>query len=85
MPRPAFELADIFRQHGEAYRQSHSLPLQPLRVMRAIEVCRTAVLGGHVEKCDQCDYTHISYNSCRGYPLGPPLSQVSKHGEGEVA
>lgn len=65
MPKPAFELADIFRQHGEAYRQSHALPLQQLRVMRAIEVCRTAVLGGHVEKCDQCDYTHIAYNSCR--------------------
>ena len=65
MPRPAFELADIFRQYGESYRNAHPLPLQQLRVMRAIEVCRTAVLGGHVEKCDQCDYTRISYNSCR--------------------
>ena len=65
MPRPAFELADIFRQHGESYRNAHPLPLQQLRVMRAIEVCRTAVLGAHVEKCDQCDYTRISYNSCR--------------------
>jgi hypothetical protein len=65
LPRPAFELADIFRQHGEACRQSHSLPLSQLRVMRAIEVCRTAALGGHVEKCDQCDFTRIAYNSCR--------------------
>jgi putative transposase/transposase-like zinc-binding protein len=65
MRRPAFELAGIFRQYGEAYRKAHRLPLQQLRVMRAVEVCRTAALGGHVEKCGQCDYTHISYNSCR--------------------
>ena len=50
------EVADIFRQHGPAYRESHRLPRNHLRVMRAIEVCRTAVLGGHLE---------ISYNSCR--------------------
>jgi hypothetical protein len=50
------EVADIFRQHGPAYRESHGLPGNHLRVMRAIEVCRTAVLGGHLE---------ISYNSCR--------------------
>ena len=65
MPRPAFELADIFRQHGPAYRAAHPLPLSQLRVMRAIEVCRTAALGGHVESCSQCDHTRISYNSCR--------------------
>src|SRR6266699_230585 len=65
MPRPALELADIFRQHGSAYRAAHSLPLQQLRVMRAIEICRTAALGGHVESCRQCDFTRISYNSCR--------------------
>ena len=65
MPRPALELADIFREHGDAYRAAHALPLQQLRVMRAIEVCRTAALGGHVESCRQCDYTRISYNSCR--------------------
>lgn len=65
MPRPAPELADIFRQHGQQYRQARSLPLQQLRVMRAVEVCRTSVLGGHTEKCGQCDYTRISYNSCR--------------------
>jgi len=65
MSRPAFELAGIFRQHGERYRQAHKLPLRQLRAMRAIEVCRTAALGGHVEKCGQCSYTRISYNSCR--------------------
>src|SRR5579872_3896185 len=65
MPRPAFELAGIFRQHGGAYRAAHQLPVQQLRVMRAIEVCRTSTLGGHVERCSQCDYTRIAYNSCR--------------------
>jgi hypothetical protein len=65
MSRPAFELAGIFRQHGETYRQARKLPLRQLRAMRAIEVCRTAALGGHVEKCGQCSYTRISYNSCR--------------------
>jgi hypothetical protein len=65
MPRPAFERADIFRQYGAQYRARHKLPLKQLRVMRAIEVCRTAVLGGHVEKCDQCDHIRIAYNSCR--------------------
>jgi hypothetical protein len=65
LPRPAFELADIFRQHGAQYRARNRLPLRQLRVMRAIEICRTAVLGGHVEKCDQCDHIRIAYNSCR--------------------
>jgi hypothetical protein len=65
MPRPAHELADILRQHGENYRQAHSLPLDQLRLMRAIEVCRTAALGGHIEECDQCAHTRIAYNSCR--------------------
>ncbi len=65
MPRPAFELADIFRQYGARYRQAHPLPRAQLRVMRAIEACRTAALGGHVEQCSQCDFTRISYNSCR--------------------
>ena len=59
------EVADIFRQHGPAYRESHGLPVNHLRVMRAIEVCRTAVLGGHKDKCDHCGHLEISYNSCR--------------------
>jgi Transposase zinc-binding domain len=65
VPRPAFELASIFRQYGQAFRETHPLPRESLRVMRAIEVCRTAVLGGHVEACSQCNFTRISYNSCR--------------------
>jgi hypothetical protein len=64
MPGPTLELADIFRQHGPAYRQTHSLPLHQHRLMQAIETCRTAVLGGSVEWCDQCQYTHIRYRSC---------------------
>jgi len=63
--RPAFELAGIFRQHGEAYRLSYKLPLEQLRVMRAVELCRTSALGGHAEKCGHCDYSRIAYNSCR--------------------
>ena len=59
------EVADIFRQHGPAYRESHKLPRNHLRAMRAIEVCRTAILGGHKDKCDQCGHLEISYNSCR--------------------
>jgi hypothetical protein len=65
VPRPAFELAAIFRQYGQGFRDHHPLSRQQLRVMRAIEVCRTAALGGHVEACSQCDFTRISYNSCR--------------------
>ena len=65
MPRPAIELADIFRLHGATYRAAHRLPRQQLRVMRAIEVCRTAALGGHVEQCSQCSHRRILYNSCR--------------------
>jgi hypothetical protein len=58
-------LADIFRQHGPAYRQAHPMPLHYHRVMRAIEACRTPLLGGVVEWCDQCQYTHTRYRSCR--------------------
>ena len=65
MSGPTPELADIFRQHGPAYRQAHPLPLYQHRLMQAIETCRTAVLGGSVEWCDHCQYTHIRYRSCR--------------------
>ena len=58
-------MADIFRQHGAAYRSAHALPLNHLRVMRAVEVCRTATLGGHKDRCDSCGHIEISYNSCR--------------------
>ena len=65
MSRPAIELADIFRRHGQAYRAAHRLRRPQLRVLRAIEVCRTAALGGHVEQCSQCSHLRIAYNSCR--------------------
>src|SRR5215469_858843 len=67
MPRGAAEVADVFRRYGEAYRKQHgaSLSTAQRRVMTAIEQCRTAALGGHVEQCDSCGHQRISYNSCR--------------------
>ena len=64
---PALEVADIFRRHGEAFRRAHAGHLGRVerRVMGAITACRTAVLGGHVEQCDDCGATRIAYNSCR--------------------
>ncbi len=62
------EVADIFRQVGPAYRRDHAEHAQPrrsARVMSAIERCRTAALGGHVEQCDACGHQRIAYNSCR--------------------
>ena len=66
MGRSALELADIFRLHGPAYREAYRGMIHSMqrRVMRAIETCRTAVLGGHVEKCDRCGQRRIHYNSC---------------------
>src|SRR5882724_1538911 len=59
------ELADIFRAYGQSYRQAHPLPRSQLKVMRAIESCRTAALGGHLQQCDSCGYQQQAYNSCR--------------------
>ena len=66
MDRPPLEVAEVFRRYGPAYREQHgaSLSTAQRRVMTAIEVCRTAALGGHVEQCDQCGHQRISYNSC---------------------
>ena len=66
MDRPRLEVGDVFRRYGDAYRQQHagSLSRDQLRVMSAIERCRTAALGGHVEQCDQCHFQRIAYNSC---------------------
>ena len=58
-------MADIFRRHGSGFRLTHPLSPEQRRVMRAIEVCRTSVLGGHVDQCDACSYQRVSYNSCR--------------------
>ncbi|MGR3610433.1 MAG: IS91 family transposase [Sulfitobacter sp.] len=67
MSRPKLEVADIFRAHGAAYRRNHAghLNLPQLKVMSAIENCRTAALGGHVAACTKCDHQHVAYNSCR--------------------
>jgi hypothetical protein len=59
------EVADIFRKYGQEYRKKHRLPLHHLKVMDAIEKCRTSYLGGHVDECDSCGHINISYNSCR--------------------
>jgi len=65
--RPAFEVADIFRRHGEVYRRARGAHMGHVerRIMAAIEACRTAALGGHVEACDECTYRRVAYNSCR--------------------
>ena len=65
MPRPTWEVADVFRRYGAAYRALHRLPPHHLRIMKAIEQCRTAALGGHVDECGHCQHQRISYNSCR--------------------
>jgi hypothetical protein len=59
------ELADIFRLYGDDYRRSHAVSFEQLKVMHHIQICRTAALGGHVERCDQCAFEHIAYDSCR--------------------
>src|SRR5271168_4020985 len=65
--RPAIEVADILRRHGEAYLRDHAghVGRTERRVMGAIMACRTAALGGHLEACEDCGATRIAYNSCR--------------------
>lgn len=67
MARVGPEVADIFRRYGAAYREIYSASLctAQRRVMSTIELCRTAALGGHVERCDRCDHQRVCYNSCR--------------------
>ena len=67
MSRPRLEVADIFRACGAAYRVASKghISLDQLKVMSAIERCRTAALGGHVARCEDCAHEHIAYNSCR--------------------
>jgi hypothetical protein len=66
MFRSKLEVADIFRRHGEAWRTANvgHVSLTQRRVMTAIESCRTAALGGHIERCEDCEHTRIAYNSC---------------------
>tara|TARA_B110000046_G_scaffold143447_1_gene150414 strand:+ start:1452 stop:1862 length:411 start_codon:yes stop_codon:yes gene_type:complete len=67
MFKRSLEVADIFRAHGLAWRKANAghVSLSQLKVMSAIENCRTAALGGHVAACEKCDHIHIAYNSCR--------------------
>lgn len=59
------EVQDIFRQYGEDYRRSHRLSPEQAKAMRAVTACRTAALGAHTDRCNECGYGRISYNSCR--------------------
>jgi predicted Zn-ribbon and HTH transcriptional regulator len=63
--RSGVELADIFRAYGESYRRDHPLPVSHLKVIEAVKRCRTAGLGGHIERCDFCGFERPAYNSCR--------------------
>ena len=67
MARPVLEVADIFRDHGPAWRKANAghVSLGQLKVMSAIESCRTVALGGHVLRCEDCSHMQIAYNSCR--------------------
>ena len=80
MARPALEVADILRDHGPAWREAISghISLDQLKVMSAIERCRTAALGGYVARCEnaRCGHTQIAYNSCRN----PALPEVPGRG-----
>src|SRR5258705_1617092 len=67
MARPALEVADVFRDHGAAWRHANRghVSLLQFKVMRAVESCRTAALGAHVARCEDCAHPTIAYNSCR--------------------
>jgi Putative transposase/Transposase zinc-binding domain len=67
MERPPLEVADVFRAHGPAWRKANAghMSLGQLKVMSAIETCRTSALGGHVERCEDCAHERVAYNSCR--------------------
>lgn len=63
--RPKLEVADVFRRYGEDYARHHSVSYEQQKAIQAILQCRTAKLGGHVDRCDQRSMIEISYNSCR--------------------
>ena len=67
MSRPKLEVADVFRRYVEAWRLANAghLSAGQRRVMTAIEICRTAALGGHVERCESCAHMRVAFNSCR--------------------
>lgn len=65
MNRPRYEVADAFRQYGNDYCRRYPISFEQLKVLNLIKICRTASLGGHLEKCDHCDFERPVYNSCR--------------------
>src|SRR5208337_4199743 len=67
-PGHSLEVADVFRAHGATWRKANAghVSLGQLKVMSAIETCRTAALGGHVERCEDCAHERVAYNSCIG-------------------
>ena len=67
MTRPALEVADVFRRHGDAFldRYGDGLSRERRRALHDVAACRTAALGGHVEECDRCGHRQVAYNSCR--------------------
>jgi Transposase zinc-binding domain/Putative transposase len=65
MTRHRLEVADVFREHAHEYLAAHGATAAQRQVLRAVENCRTAALGGHVEACDRCGHQQIAYNSCR--------------------
>ncbi|MDB5335823.1 MAG: family transposase [Planctomycetaceae bacterium] len=65
MNTPQLEVADVFREHGDEYLRTYGATAAQRQVLRAVQNCRTAVLGGHVEACDRCGHQQIAYNSCR--------------------
>jgi hypothetical protein len=79
--RHKWEVADIFRQYGDAYRLIHPLPPTHLKVLHDIEVCRTAYLGGHIEQCDSCGFD-VTLVALKGTPITPAAigtAQSARH------
>ncbi len=81
MRRTGLEVADIFHRYGAAWRRANAghLSLGQLKVMSAIENCRSAALGGHVERCADCGHQRIAYNSCRNRHCPKCQGAVAKH------
>jgi hypothetical protein len=85
MPREGLEVADVFRRFGPAFREQHDASLSGVRrrAMIAIESCRTAALGGHVERCGACGHQRIAYDSCRNRNCPKGLSLNNRIGRKE--
>src|ERR1700738_3819851 len=87
MSRPELEVADIFRDHGAAWRRAHTghVTLRQTKVMSAIDRCRTAALGGHVARCEnqKCAHTVIAYNSCRNRHCPKCQGAAAREGLGD--